>query len=42
MKLYKEQDAVELRKDKLIDSIEKRLKQKTKIEKLFKIKWRII
>ncbi|MCA9406293.1 MAG: DEAD/DEAH box helicase, partial [Candidatus Omnitrophica bacterium] len=40
-KLFEEQDAIEEQKDALIESIESRLKQKTTISELFKIKWRI-
>jgi len=40
-KLFEEQDIVEERKDSLIESIENRLKQRTSINELFKIKWRI-
>ncbi len=42
MKLYEEQDNIEDRKDKLINNIEKRLKQKTKIDKLFRIRWKAV
>ena len=40
-RLFEEQDVVEERKETLIETIEKRLKQKTIVEELFKIKWRI-
>jgi len=41
-KLFEEQDSVENRKEELIDNIEKRLKQKTTIEELFMIRWKIV
>ena len=41
-KLYEEQDAVEKKKENLIDNIEKRLKQKSVVEEIFKIMWKVI
>ncbi len=41
-RLFEEQDNVEERKDNLIDEIEKRLKQKTTVEELFMIRWRVV
>lgn len=40
-RLFEEQDNVEERKDDLIDEIEKRLKHKTSIEELFRIRWKV-
>ncbi|MFQ5685815.1 MAG: SNF2-related protein [Candidatus Scalindua sp.] len=41
-RLFEEQDSVEDRKEELISNIEKRLKQKTNIEELFRIRWKVI
>jgi len=40
-RLFEEQDAVEERKEKLIETIEERLKQKTMVEELMRIRWRV-
>ena len=40
--LFEEQDKVDERKEKLIENIENKMKQKIDIEELFKIKWKII
>ncbi|RJQ28694.1 DEAD/DEAH box helicase [Candidatus Parcubacteria bacterium] len=41
-KLYEAQDDVEGRKEKLIGQVESQLKQKSKIEPLFTIRWRVV
>jgi predicted nucleic acid-binding Zn-ribbon protein len=41
-KLYDSQDDVDKRKEQLIDKVEAQLKQKTKIEELFSVRWRVI
>ncbi|MDP2586748.1 MAG: SNF2-related protein [Candidatus Komeilibacteria bacterium] len=41
-KLYEAQDEVEVKKEKLLEKIEAQLKQKSKIETLFTISWKII
>lgn len=41
-KLYEAQDEVEVKKEKLLEGIEAQLKQKSKIETLFTISWKII
>jgi len=41
-KLYEAQDEVDNKKESLLASIESRLKQKTKREELFTIKWRVV
>ncbi len=41
-KLYDEQDAIEEKKELLIDKVVQKLKQETTIEKLFTIQWKII
>lgn len=41
-KLYEVQDEVEVKKEKLLEGIEAQLKQKSKIETLFTISWKII
>lgn len=41
-KLYEAQDDVDVKKEKLLESIESQLKQKSKIEPLFTISWKII
>ena len=41
-RLFEEQDNVEERKETLINSVETRLKQKVKVEELFRIKWRVV
>jgi len=41
-KLYEAQDEVEVKKDKLLEAIEAQLKQKSKVETLFTISWKII
>lgn len=41
-RLFKEQDEIEDRKESLIENIENRLKQKTTVEELFRIRWRVI
>lgn len=42
MNLYQAQDEVDVRKDKLIEDIESRLKQKLERNELFMIRWKII
>ncbi|MBN1548044.1 MAG: DEAD/DEAH box helicase [Syntrophaceae bacterium] len=42
MNLYQAQDEVDVRKDKLIENIEARLKQKLERNELFLIRWKII
>ena len=42
LNLFEEQDKVDERKEKLIDNIENKMKQKIDVEELFKIKWKII
>ena len=41
-KLYEAQDDVEGRKEKLIGQVEAQLKQKSKIEPLFTIRWKVV
>jgi hypothetical protein len=41
-KLYEAQDIVEGRKEKLIEQVESQLKQKSKLESLFTIRWRVV
>ncbi|MBU1038975.1 DEAD/DEAH box helicase [Patescibacteria group bacterium] len=41
-KLYEAQDDVEGRKEKLIGEVEAQLKQKSKLESLFTIRWRVV
>ena len=41
-KLYEAQDEVEVKKEKLLETIEDQLKQRSKIETLFTISWKII
>ncbi len=41
-KLYQSQDEVDERKGGLLDKVEAQLKQKTNLEKLFTIKWKVI
>ena len=41
-KLYEAQDEVEVKKEKLLETIEAQLKQKSKIETLFTISWKIV
>ena len=41
-KLYEAQDEVEAKKEKLLERIESQLKQKSKVENLFTIGWKII
>ena len=41
-KLYEAQDDVEGRKEKLIGQVEAQLKQKSKLESLFTIRWRVV
>lgn len=41
-KLFETQDNVDLRKDDLITNVELRLKQNSKLEKLFTIKWKVV
>ncbi|MEK7556025.1 MAG: SNF2-related protein [Patescibacteria group bacterium] len=41
-KLYEAQDEVEVKKEKLLEGIEAQLKQRSKIETLFTISWKII
>ncbi|KKU82242.1 MAG: helicase subunit of dna repair complex [Parcubacteria group bacterium GW2011_GWA1_47_8] len=41
-KLYEAQDEVEIKKEKLLEGIEAQLKQKSQIETLFTISWKII
>ncbi|OGT06285.1 MAG: DEAD/DEAH box helicase [Gammaproteobacteria bacterium GWE2_37_16] len=40
--LFQAQDDIEARKESLIDNIEQRLKQSSKIEEIFRVKWRVI
>ena len=42
MNLFQAQDEVDVRKDKLIEDIEARLKQKLERRELFFIRWKII
>jgi len=42
MNLFQSQDEVDVRKDKLIEDIEARLKQKLERRELFFIRWKII
>lgn len=41
-RLFETQDDVELRKEKLLESVESRLTQQSKLEPLFTIKWKIV
>ncbi len=41
-RLYEAQDEVEVKKEKLLETVEAQLKQKSKIEALFTIHWKII
>jgi hypothetical protein len=41
-KLYDSQDEVEVKKEKLLETVEAQLKQKSKLESLFTISWKII
>jgi len=41
-KLYDAQDAVDVRKEGLIVRVEAQLKQRTKLEELFKIRWEVV
>ena len=41
-KLYEAQDEVEVKKEKLLETIEAQLKQRSKIETLFTISWKIV
>lgn len=41
-KLYEAQDDVEGRKEKLIEQVESQLKQKSKLEPLFTIRWKVV
>ena len=41
-KLYDAQDEVDVKKDTLLEKIEAQLKQKSKVEPLFTISWKII
>ena len=40
--LFEEQDKVDEKKEKLIEDIENKMKQKIDIEELFSIKWKIV
>ena len=40
--LFEEQDKVDEKKEKLIENIENKMKQKIDIEELFSIKWKIV
>jgi hypothetical protein len=40
-KLYEMQDEVDGRKEDLIARVEVRLKQRTKLEQLFNVRWRV-
>ena len=42
LNLFEEQDKVDERKEKLLEDIENRMKQKIDIEELFSIKWKIV
>ena len=42
LNLFEEQDKVDERKEKLIENIENKMKQKIDVEELFKIKWKIV
>jgi hypothetical protein len=41
-RLFETQDDVELKKEKLLESVETRLAQQSKLEPLFTIRWKII
>jgi len=41
-KLYESQDEVEVKKEKLLEMVEAQLKQKSKLEPLFTISWKVI
>ena len=41
-RLFETQDDVELKKEKLLESVESRLAQQSRLEPLFIIKWKII
>jgi hypothetical protein len=41
-KLYEAQDDVEGRKEKLIGQVEAQLKQKSKLDPLFTIRWKVV
>jgi hypothetical protein len=41
-KLYESQDEVEIQKERLLETVEAQLKQKSKIETLFTIGWKIV
>jgi len=41
-KLYETQDEVDVKKEKLIERVEAQLKQKTRVEPLFTIKWKVV
>ena len=40
--LFEEQDKIDDNKEKLIEEIEEKMKQKIEIEELFRIRWKII
>ena len=40
--LFDEQDKIDDKKEKLIEEIEDKMKQKIEVEELIKIKWKII
>ncbi len=42
MNLYQQQDDVDNKKDKLIEDIEARLKQKIERKELFSLKWELV
>lgn len=42
MKSFKAQDEVDARKEDLIARVEAQLKQKTKLETLFTVRWRVV
>ena len=42
LNLFEEQDKVDNKKDKLIEHIEKKMKQKIEVADLFTIKWKIV
>lgn len=41
-RLFEEQDVIEERKESLIENIENRLKQRTTVEELFRIRWQVV
>lgn len=41
-KLYEAQDEVDIKKDELLEKVEAQLKQKSSLEELFMINWKIV